>query len=67
MENNKNLWKFFPEIKGKITGLSNTMVGLGGILYNQLANYYFNPDKIPAIHEGNEKFFPKEVSQNVKH
>jgi|LauGreDrversion4_2_1035121.scaffolds.fasta_scaffold2021125_2 hypothetical protein len=63
----KTCWKYFPDHKGKITGLIVSCYGLSSTLYNLFATIYINPDGIPAnLNINGEYFYEPCVTKNVK-
>ena len=50
-------WSWFPNQSGLVSGIIIGSVGLGTIIFDQIAQYIVNPDNIQAI----DGVFPPEV------
>jgi MFS family permease len=56
-----NTWEWFPHNSGLTSGLVIGSVGLGAILFEQMAVQVCNPNNIQAVNG----VFPSEVTKNV--
>jgi len=61
-------WKFYPNKKGLVSGITIGAFGFGAFIFNFVAAAVVNPDDLsPTIIVGKEKYFTHEVADRVPH
>ena len=59
----KNVCKYYPKQKGKITSLILFMTGLSSSLYSFIGEKIINPNKEPIINKKTNPFYPEKVAE----
>jgi len=60
----KNLWKYFPNRKGLVSGLVVCGFGSSALIFNTIADKYINPDRLLPEEIGSNKYYPESVANN---
>jgi len=59
-------WKFYPNNKGLVSGITIGAFGFGSFIFNFIATGVVNPNNLkPTIIDGDEKYFGPEVADRV--
>ena len=59
----RNLWKYYPNIKGTITGVVLCAFGFSAVILNKVSNMIINPDHVGI--DRKTEFYPEFIGLRV--